>query len=266
VPIGGLAAAIMLPFVAQAFGWRPGFVLAGIVSIAGGFAAVALAGRGPRVTAAERRRSPRGSIRPFLHREFLLITMWACVLVGCQYALLTFFAVDAHGRADISLARAASLIIVLQIGGIVGRLGWGQLADRFPRLRARWLFALLSLVGAACTATLALTSTGNLVFLAVIGLIAGLSINGWQGIWISRLTELAGIERAGTATGFSLTFLGVALTLSTPVYGAIADASGSLRASWIGATAMLVLAGLAVTFVPQSRAGLGRASAAVAEA
>jgi MFS family permease len=266
VPIGGLAAAIMLPFVAQSFGWRPGFVLAGIVSIAGGFAAVALAGRGPRVTAAERRRSPRGSIRPFLHREFLLITMWACVLVGCQYALLTFFAVDAHGRADISLARAASLIIVLQIGGIVGRLGWGQLADRFPRLRARWLFALLSLVGAACTATLALTSTGNLVFLAVIGLIAGLSINGWQGIWISRLTELAGIERAGTATGFSLTFLGVALTLSTPVYGAIADASGSLRASWIGATAMLVLAGLAVTFVPQSRAGLGRASAAVAEA
>ena len=100
----------------------------------------------------------------------------------------------------------------------------------------------------------------------MIGLIAGLSINGWQGIWISRLTELAGIERAGTATGFSLTFLGVALTLSTPVYGAIADASGSLRASWIGATAMLLVAGLAVTFIPQSRAGLGRASAAVAEA
>lgn len=253
VPMGGIAAAATLPLIAHAFGWRTGFVLAGAVSIAGGFAAAALAGLGPRAAAAAGRRSTRGSIRPFLHREFILITAWACILVGCQYTLLTFFAVDARARAEISLTRAAMLIFVLQAGGIAGRICWGALADRLPRLRSRGLFGLLTLIGAASTAALAVFPTGNLAVLVAIALLAGVSINGWQGIWISRLTEIAGVERAGTATGFALTFLGIGLTVSTPIYGAIADTAGTLRASWVAATLMLGLAALAIAFVPSTR-------------
>lgn len=254
VPIGGMAAAVTLPLVAQALGWRWGFVLAGVVSIAGGFAAAAIAGLGPRAVAARAHQRRRGSIRPFLHREFLLITVWACILVGCQYTLLTFFAVDAQARTGISLARAAMLILVVQAGGIAGRIFWGILSDRLPRLRSRGLFALLTLIGAASMAALAAIPSGNLAAFGVIGLLAGVSINGWQGIWISRLTEIAGVERAGTATGFALTFLGIALTISTPLYGAIADTAGTLRASWVAATLMLGLAGVAVAFIPSVRA------------
>ena len=253
VPIGGIAAASTLPFIAHAYGWRSGFVLAGTVAIAGGCAAAVIAGLGPRATAPPTGRSARNSIRPFLQREFVLITIWASILIGCQYTLLTFLAVDARERGAISTARAASLILVLQAGGIAGRICWGALADRLPRLRSRGLFAILTLIAATSMAGLAAVEIGNLALLALLTLLAGISINGWQGIWISRLTEIAGVERAGTATGFALTFLGIALTVSTPIYGAIADAAGTLRASWVAAMLMLGLAAVTVAFIPSTR-------------
>ena len=253
VPIGGIAAAATLPFIAHAYGWRSGFVLAGTVAIAGGYTAAVIAGLGPRSTAPPTGRSARDSIRPFLQREFVLITIWASILIGCQYTLLTFLAVDARERGAISTARAASLILVLQAGGIAGRICWGALADRLPRLRSRGLFAILTLIAATSMAGLAAVEIGNLALLALLTLLAGISINGWQGIWISRLTEIAGVERAGTATGFALTFLGIALTVSTPIYGAIADAAGTLRASWVAAMLMLGLAAVTVAFIPSTR-------------
>src|SRR5262249_54141094 len=85
------------------------------------------------------------------------------------------------------------------------------------------------------------------------GVVAGISINGWQGAWILRLTELAGAARAGTATGLALTFMGISLTASPLLYGALADATGTLRSIWVGIAFMLVLACGTVLLMPSSR-------------
>jgi MFS family permease len=54
IPLGGLVAALLLPWLAGAWGWRTGLVAAGLLTIAGGAAALAMAGMEPR---ARRRRS-----------------------------------------------------------------------------------------------------------------------------------------------------------------------------------------------------------------
>ena len=75
------------------------------------------------------------------------------------------------------------------------------------------------------------------VVLGVVCLIAGATLIAWQGIWNALLSELAPDHAVGTAIGFGLTFTNVAIVLWPPLFGWIADRSGSFRLSW------LVLAG-----------------------
>jgi MFS family permease len=59
------------------------------------------------------------------------------------------------------------------------------------------------------------------------------------------IAEVAGPERVGAATGFAITFVSGAIAASPPLYGLVADLTGSYRAIWA------VLAGvLVVAFVP----------------
>lgn len=248
VPAGGLAAAAILPALAGWTGWRTSLLLAGLVPIAGGLVALALAGLGPRVEAPPVR--ARLALAGLATRPFALTTLWACILVGGQYVVLTFLAVDAQARTGVSAATAATLLVVVQGAGVIARVGWGAVADRLPRHRARGIPALVTGLGLVTTvglATLPLESLGAFVALA---LLAGISLNAWQGLWTYRLTEIAGVERAGTASGVALTFIALSITLTTPLLGAVADATGTLRALWGVLAAALVVAAVALALVP----------------
>ena len=84
----------------------------------------------------------------------------------------------------------------------------------------------------------------RIAFALALALLAGISLNGWQGLWTYRLTEIAGVARAGTASGVALTFVALSITLATPAFGVIAD-TASMRALWCVLAGVLVI-GLAV--------------------
>jgi hypothetical protein len=54
------------------------------------------------------------------------------------------------------------------------------------------------------------------------------------------IAETAGPARAGAATGFAITFIALAIAISLPSYGLVADLAGTYRAIW--AALALVLA------------------------
>jgi predicted MFS family arabinose efflux permease len=248
VPLGGLGAAAVLPLVASWMGWRAALLLAGVVCAAGGLTLVALAGLGPRVESEPVR--ARLALHGLAGRAFVLTTLWAALFVGSQYAVLTFLAVDAKSRAGVSAATAASLLIVVQATGMAARVGWGVAADRMPHLRARALPATVTALGIGAAALLALLPLQTLGGFAALAVLCGISINGWQGLWAVRLTEIAGVARAGTAMGVALTFIGIAITAAPPAYGAIADATGTMRALWGALACALVVALVAVLLLP----------------
>ena len=256
VPAGGLAAAVILPVVAGWTSWRVALLGAGIVSALGGLTLVALAGLGPRIETAPLR--ARHALEGLRSREFVLTTLWASLLVGAQYAVLTFLAVDAEQRTGASAVAAAALLIVVQAAGMTARIGWGVAADRAPRLRARALPAAVTALAVAAAAGLALLPLHSLGAFAGVALLCGISINAWQGLWTHRLTEIVGIERAGTAAGVALTFIAVSITASTPAYGAVADAAGTMRALWAAVACVLAVALLAVALLPRLRDGESR--------
>jgi predicted MFS family arabinose efflux permease len=99
-------------------------------------------------------------------------------------------------------------------------------------------------LGLATALALAALPGESLGWFLALALLAGISLNGWQGLWTYRLTEIAGVARAGTASGVALTFVALSITLATPAFGVIADAA-SMRALWCVLAGVLVI-GLAV--------------------
>jgi predicted MFS family arabinose efflux permease len=241
VPIGGVVGAVLLPWLAHSAGWRWALAAAGVILAV---AVLPLAhsragGRGPK-------RVDLGPQPKGFDRNVKLLTLWACILVTGQFAVIAFLALDMHQGAGLSLPKASLLVAVAQAAGIAGRVLWGAFSDRTVAHGRKP--QLLALTGVCLLAVLVLFAiprsvpTGALVAVAAF---VGFALMGYQALWLAVLAEIAGADRVGAATGFAVTFVIAAAALSTPLYGLVADITGTYRAMWA------VLAGvLALAFIP----------------
>jgi predicted MFS family arabinose efflux permease len=244
IPLGGLIAAATLPWLAGLWTWRWSLVVAAAIAVIA-VVPLTLLRRDPAPADDERPLNPVPA-RSLRDRNLILLTAWSCLVVTGQYAVLAFLALDLHQRIGLSLERGSLVVALANASGIAGRVAWGAVSDRALAHGRKPL--LLVLTGACLVAALALfvapRSTPTVV-LAALGVLAGLTLIGYQGLWITMVAEVAGPERVGAATGFAVTFVTVAIALSPPLYGLIADVAGSYRAIWAALSAVLALA-----FVP----------------
>ena len=79
IPIGGLLAALVLPWLAGVWGWRGGMFAAGVLTALGAYAALRVGGVETRAQrrsdAAERREAPAGDSL-MADRDLMLLTAW----------------------------------------------------------------------------------------------------------------------------------------------------------------------------------------------
>lgn len=246
IPLGGLVAALALPALAGFWGWRTGLFAAGVLTIAGAGAALVVGGvetRAQRRAETAAARSGPSQRRLMVDRDILLLTAWGTLLVGGQYVLIAFLPVYLHEGGQISLTAATLFVAIAQVGAIVGRLLWGVMSDRLFGARRRPLLILITAVGIVSFVILSLLPPESpLALFALAAFLGGLSVVGWQGIFIMSIGEIAGPLRAGTATGFSLTFIAVGITVSPPLYGLLADSTGGFQAVWVALAIVVALA------------------------
>ena len=242
IPLGGLIAAATLPWIAHTEGWRWALAIAGLVAVASVIPLLASKG-GPRLPArspGHRTFSLRGT------RNIRLLTVWGSMLVSGQYAVLTFLGLDLHQRMGLGLAEASAFVAIAQAGGIAGRIGWGALSDRLLARGRKPL--LLALTAAGCGAVAVFyalpPSTPTGLIAATVALV-GVGVIGFQGLMIAMIADAAGPANVGAATGWSISFIQLAVVVSAPLYGLVADWSGSYH------TIFAVLAAvLALSFIP----------------
>src|SRR5207248_166657 len=103
---------------------------------------------GRRERAAFRRPRAAGP-SPARNRNVRLLTLWGCLVVSGQYAILAFLALDLHRGARLALATASLLVAVVQAAGILGRVAWGALSDRALSRGRKPLLLVLTAVGLA---------------------------------------------------------------------------------------------------------------------
>jgi predicted MFS family arabinose efflux permease len=247
VPVGAALAGAALPGMALGFGWRATFVVVATLGVV--IAAVAQATRAR--FDADRRRDQRLSVAGLLsplkivlgHRALVVLSITGCVYAAMQMCLMSFLVVYLTEGLHYSLVAAGFALTVANLGGIVGRIGWGAVADHF--VAPRTLLAMIGIAsGALAYATASFGTTWPTAALLAVCACFGATAIGWNGVQLSQVARHAPPGQAGAVTGASgfLTFTGV--VLGPPLFAVLAGATGSYRTGFAAFGTLSLLCGL----------------------
>ena len=233
VPAGAAIAGALLPPIALVAGWRGAMLVLAALGIV-----VAIASEPTR------RRLDAG--QPLARRPFSLVALFAplrvvlrsrhlseLALTGFVYAatltcLMSFLVVYLTETLGFALVPAGLALTAANIGGIIGRVCWGAVADQW--LAPRRLLAVLGFAAAACAyATAAFDATWPRIALLAVCVLFGSTAIGWNGVQLSQVARYAPEGQAGAITGATgfITFFGV--VLGPPIFALLASLTGSYR-------------------------------------
>jgi len=217
VPLGGIAAGIITPAIAIAFGWQVALIAIAPVAL---LAVLALA---PPRPAWDAERTPGASVGIGALRgagEALQLPglRWLCLCAFCfggvQLCLMTFVVTFAVFELGMSLVRAGTLLAVIQVSGVIGRIAWGIVADRIQHNGA--VLVVIGLISAASALGFALITPQTPGFVSYgLAVAFGVSAVGWNGVFVSEIVRVSPPGLIGAASGLG-TFAAFAGVLFAP--------------------------------------------------
>jgi len=261
--LGYGGAALLAAIVLPRFGWRAMFLIGGLPALATLWIRSAV--REPDIWQARQALdalgSTRGSLLSIFKSPYRRITTSIVVLSLCTlYAYWAFnFWVpsylllpgDQHG-AGFSANTVAMLLIVMNVGGWLGYVTYGYVADRFGR-RPSFVTYLLSAAGLV----LLYGATQSKILLLVLGPFVGFFGTGYMSGFGSTIAELYPTTVRAAATGFTFNIGRVASALAPTLIGSLAQTRG-FGVAFATAAFALVLGALTWIYIPETK---GRALA-----
>ena len=224
VPMGGAMAGALIPVLVLLVGWK------GAALVSGGacFVLAVVSGLARRELDADREREHRVrlgrmaeplkivlSLPPL--RNLAVISLF---FAWIQVSLTTYYVSYLVVGLKMPLVKAGLTLTVALSAGVVGRIFWGWIADRFDM--SRTFLGILGIAMALSAATTAVVS-GSWPYaglLALSALFGGTAV-GWNGIYLAEVARLAPSGKAGTATGGTLFFTYFGSVTSPLLFGAI---------------------------------------------
>jgi len=256
LPIGGAAAAAVLPYITNITSWRLAFEIGAAVALSGGLA-FALAYRRPV--------RPRHQARPIRHATTLpyLVAMlcqpwmrrvvWSGVaLVSAQFGILTYLMFFLRDRQGIPLTRGAWALFLAQLFGVAGRVILAAWSDHSRVGRLRPVLASMVAVAAGLLALVVVPAHTPVTVLVIIAGWIGFFGFGWYGPWVAHITEASPPESVGLALGTAMAANQIAIVTTPPLLGLLLDVTGTYTALW-GALAVLLAVAAWLTRLPFSK-------------
>ncbi|WP_075214276.1 MFS transporter [Mongoliimonas terrestris] len=246
VPVGAVVASLAFPPLAQAIGWRTAFLVAALVPLA---VAGALFLRRSTIPF-ERDRTARfggGAAeaqrlvwsRPALRTLAILGFLMSAVQLSLSAFTVTMLVHDAGW----SLIAAGSVAAAMQVGGALGRVFWGVVADRTGAG-----FLVLALVGFISgvlgLAAVAIGSYPASVQVAILVVLGTTSI-GWNGVLLAETARASPPGLVGPVTGGVLVYIFLGVVVGPASFSALTGVTGSFATAF-GVMGALSLAGTAV--------------------
>ena len=245
VPLGGALAGIVVPPLVLAAGWRMALAVIAVVCLVLAF----LAQPTRRRLDDERdpgRRLGLGALfaplklvvgKPQLRGLAFASLCYATVQMCLMGFLVNYLVRD----LAMSLVEAGATLAVAQTGGVIGRVVWGFIADRWiaPR-RMLGLLGLMMAIGASLAS--AFTTAWPIPLLYAACLLFGAAAIGWNGVHLAQIARLAPGGKVGLATGGTLFFSYFGVFAGPPLFGALVGAG----LSYGGAYLLLVVPALTI--------------------
>ena len=239
IPIGGTIAALVLPSLGIAFGWRFAISCVGFIAIAVGIAVLRLY-KEPTPQSVHRGTMLSGLRDIVRHKDIWTVTLYASILAGSQWCYLSYIVLYLTEDLHLPLVFAAALLASGQILAATGRILSGLISDRYFTGRRKPVLVMLgffTISMALITTTLSLDSGKWTI--AIIVSCLGLTTMSWQGLYLTLVSELVGVRMAGQAIGLTNTVVFFGSMSLPPVFGSIADYTDSYRIAW-GSLALVI--------------------------
>lgn len=255
VPVGGVISGLVLPFVAERFGWQAALLVMLAMTLV-----VIVAVQQPRraIDAVQDRTatialssvlSARVFLAPFrtlsLYPRLVPLSVAGFCFAVIQGVLFTFIVTFAVVVLDMSLTAAGALFAATQVTGIFGRVFLGWLSDRFGS--ALPVLVILGIADAGTmVAFMRVDATWSVSDLIILASIAGITVSSWNGLHLVEIARTVPQERVAetTASATMLTFLGY--VIGPAAFAVVATTAGGFRFGFAVCAALGLVAALAI--------------------
>jgi MFS family permease len=235
VPLGSMLAGAIVPSLMLGIGWQLSLISVALVCLISAILSQPLRHEMDQQRQVGMKLNFNTLLAPIRmvlsHRT--LATMAGCSFMFSmvQVSLTTYLVTYLHDDLSYGLVAAGLLLSITQMGGIVGRVVWGYVADHY--LSSQKMLASLAISMTLCAAVTPLL----LPILPVYGvwtllLLFGASAIGWNGVYLAEVARQAPEGKASVATGGTLTFTFLGVVVGPPLFGGLATLFGNYGAGF----------------------------------
>ncbi len=241
VPLGSMSAGAIVPSLMLGIGWQLSLISVALVCLISAILSQPLRHEMDQHRQVGMKLNFNTLLAPIrmVLSHSTLATMAGCSFMFSmvQVSLTTYLVTYLHDDLSYGLVAAGLLLSITQMGGIVGRVAWGYVADHY--LNSQKMLASLAISMTLCAATTPLL----LPILPVYGvwtllLLFGASAIGWNGVYLAEVARQAPEGKASVATGGTLTFTFLGVVVGPPLFGGLATLFGTYGAGF-GALAVI---------------------------
>src|SRR5947207_13024212 len=251
IGVGGALVPFLAVWLTRAVGWQGALQVLGALIILVALPLALVVRESPEQTSPTSPASTnlhQPSVRTILHRPafYLLLAGSMCSIAavgGTNQHLKLFLSLD-HGFTQGAAARIASLVLA---SSLVGRLGMGWLADRFPK---KYVMLLIYLLVGSAIPLLFLTSTRGAIYLFAV--VFGIGLGGEYMVIPLMAAELFGVQVLGRVMGIVLAADGVGEAVAPWLVGRMRDAAGSYASGFVALIVCALVGAVAISFLPRT--------------
>ncbi len=254
VMIGGAISAALLPFLATRTDWRVAFTAVGVVSLVGLVLLLVYSRPSEAVdgqydestTAAEAFRSQiRGVLELYSQTRLSPLLLVGFLFGAGQFTLMAYAVLYLTEQVALSPTVAGLLYTAMQLAGVVSRILFGYVADKwFTRRKHRLLFAIGIVAFAAYLVLVSLPPAAPLSVVAIAATLLGALSLGYNGVYLTIANELVGPEYTGFSTSIAITAVMFGALITPPVFGLLADWTNTYAVSMVLIATMTLLGGI----------------------
>ncbi|MBI2861516.1 MAG: MFS transporter [Chloroflexi bacterium] len=253
--VNGIIASVAWPAVASLTSWRVAISIQGLIAMLAGTTFAIFYHNPPTAPTAHHHVSGQERMREVVgNRDLWIVILFATVVSIGQQSFLQFFMLSLQQDFLLSLITAGTYLGIAHVGGLFGRVVWGIVSDVVFEGRRKGVLVTLGATTIGMYLILSRLPVGAPLWsFPLVALGFGLSAFGWQGIFNSIVPELAPPQLAATAISFAKMVELAGSVIGVPIYGYLADVTGSYRPVWLTAAAANALVTLATALKLRER-------------
>jgi len=251
VPLGGALAGALVPTLVLTHSWRWSAVAVALLCLL----AALLIQPAQAADAAVPRARASGSLRAYFAplamviadppvRELAIISM---IFGSAQLALIAYFVTYLNLELGFGLVAAGLIYSSAHLSGIVGRIAWGAVADRWltPRITLGLLGIVMAVSGVGVAS---FHADWPLSAVILVSALFGASAVGWNGVYLAEVARSAPPGRVGAITGGTQFFTFIGALAAPPLFGFVAGLAGGYGKAYLAFCLLPALAGLRLLF------------------